>query len=199
MARARSSLPALDDVTMARSPAALASCRPQTDTPPVPRNNAVCPALAPPATNSAFQAVTAAQGRVEACSSLNEAGVATNAVSAKTRSVDRTPSVAAPGAIRVAAGVASPSIQSGKNAPITRSPGAKRVTALPTSITSPAASDAGMTGPDAPCRYSPRATIRSRKFSDTALMRTRTSCGPSAWGSRVISVRDAMSLPLMTV
>ncbi|KAG1280538.1 hypothetical protein G6F64_014520 [Rhizopus arrhizus] len=137
---------------MARRPAAFDSSRPQTDTPPVPKNIAVSPDLAPPATNSAFQAVTAAQGRVEACSSVNEGGVAANADSAKTRSVDSTPSVAAPGAMRVVAGVTSPSIQSGKNEPITRSPGAKRVTALPTSITSPAASAAGMTGSEAPCR-----------------------------------------------
>lgn len=47
---------------MARSPASLANCNAQIDTPPVPRSNTLSPGLSPPSTNSEFQAVTPAQG-----------------------------------------------------------------------------------------------------------------------------------------
>ena len=131
---------------MARRPAALANCRPQIETPPVPSSSAVWPARARPATNSAFQAVTAAHGRVAACSSDSASGIATSECSEKTTSLASTPSLAAPGARAVLAGVGSPSIQSGRKAPMTRSPALKRVTPAPTASTSPAASEAGTTG-----------------------------------------------------
>ena len=59
---------ALEEVAMTRAPAASANCMANIETPPVPSVSTVCPAISERAPNSAFHAVTPAQGSVAACS-----------------------------------------------------------------------------------------------------------------------------------
>src|ERR1700691_3231095 len=75
----------LDDVLITRAPPALVNCKAAMETPPVPRQSTVSPGFTGlPETIRAFQAVTAAQGRVAACSNEIVFGLGTMPSSCRT-------------------------------------------------------------------------------------------------------------------
>ena len=93
----------------------------------------------------ACQTVTAAQGRVAPSSSERCDGIFTVPSSSSTAYSASMPSVAPPSALACTSGGGSPPGQRAKKLPATLSPTFTRVTPEPTSTTSPAPSDSGMT------------------------------------------------------
>ena len=143
---ARSSFSSLDEVMIALAPAARASCRPKTDTPPVPSSSAVSPARRAVASKRPCQAVSAAQGRVAASSKERCSGnLMTPSPSSTTYSLS-TPSAVPPKAASWASAKTGPVIQVWKKVLQTRSPGFTRVTRRRISTISPAPSESGIRG-----------------------------------------------------
>ncbi len=62
--RSRSSFASEDEVAITRAPISRANCRAKMETPPVPSTSTVSPALRPPSTTRARQAVSPAVVRV---------------------------------------------------------------------------------------------------------------------------------------
>src|SRR5690554_7857939 len=62
------------EVMITSAPRALANCSPKIETPPVPWHTTTSPARTEPDSASAFQAVSAAHGRVAASSKLRYSG-----------------------------------------------------------------------------------------------------------------------------
>ncbi len=73
-ARARSSFSSLEEVTMTEAPSAFPIWMTKTETPPVPRVSTHSPGAILPSVTSAFQAVRAAMGRVEAEAASSRSG-----------------------------------------------------------------------------------------------------------------------------
>jgi hypothetical protein len=121
-ASARSSFASLLEVMITRAPISFANWSAKSDTPPVPCVSTTSPGLTAPLTARAFQAVTAAQGKVAACSSVRCSGTRTSPSSCSATNSANMPSISPPSAVRALAGVSSPSSQPCMKQPATRSP-----------------------------------------------------------------------------
>src|SRR3954469_3604529 len=192
MERALSSFSSLLEVMMTRSPAALASCSANTETPPVPCSRTVSPGTGRECSNSACQAVTPAQGKAAPCSSVSEGGTATNPSSEKILYSLSTPLMDPPKADANLSRLIGPSIHFCMKQPATRSSFRQRVTSGPIASTRPTPSESGIMGRFNLGLYTPFATIRSRKFKDAAVMRTSTCPAPGCGTSRSVSLRLSM-------
>ena len=102
------------------------------------------PAFICPNSTSETQAVSAAQGRQAASSSLSESGTATSDAAGKRASSASVPSQPPPRSVPKCEGCSGPSSQPVKKLTITLSPGLTLSTPSPTATTSPAPSLSGI-------------------------------------------------------
>ena len=109
-ALARSSLASLEESTIALAPRNLANCSANSDTPPVPSNSTVWPAVMW-ASSSACQAVSAAIGSVAACTAERCAGARASEYWSKQASSRITPGSGPPISAPSHSGRIAPAIQ----------------------------------------------------------------------------------------
>ena len=109
-ALARSSLASLEDSTIALAPRSLANCSANSDTPPVPSNNTVCPVVMR-ASSSACQAVSAAIGSVADCTVVRCAGARASEYWSKQANSRITPGLGPPISAPSHSGRMAPAIQ----------------------------------------------------------------------------------------
>ena len=143
---ARSSLALLLEVAMTRAPAKRENCKPNSETPPVPRISTVSPGFIPPSVISACQAVTPAQGSVAASSSVRCSGTWTTPSSCSTTYSASIPSAWAPRLVRALSSLISPLSHFCMKMPATPSPIFTRLTPAPTATTLPTPSERGTKG-----------------------------------------------------
>ena len=131
---------------MTRAPVITPNWRAKMETPPVPCTRIVSPAWTWSATNIAFHAVTAAQGSVEPSSNERCGGRCTRPSWESVTYSASMPSMPPPSDDGSYSGRTGPSSQTWVKMPATQSPSRTRVTPAPTSATSPAPSEQGMSG-----------------------------------------------------
>src|SRR4051812_12554590 len=178
---------------MTRAPRSLANCAANSDTPPVPKVTTVSPARTP---DSAFHAVTPAQGSVAASANDRCRGIGTSALCGSTTNSASMPSSEPPSWGRCS-GPNGPSSQLGNKPAVTRSPTRACRTPGPSATTSPAPSDTGTTFGLTGRTYVPRSTSSSRKLSDTARTATSTSPYPGTGVASSHSANPSIPPPLV--